>query len=129
MRDVSLRNATLNQLLRDVYIYEERLEHENAMLFKVQKMSRRLYIIAYDISCSKARRKVAHLLQNWRMEGQKSLAECWLSTVEFTNLWEKLATHLDDETDHILALNQDLRSHDLALGKAKIYAGQTLIVG
>jgi CRISPR-associated protein Cas2 len=92
-------------------------------------MSRSLYIIAYDIGCNKARRKVAQALQNWRMDGQRSLAECWLSPAEFACLWAQLMTHIDEEHDHILVLNQDLRSHDLALGIATIYAGQTLIVG
>jgi CRISPR-associated protein Cas2 len=92
-------------------------------------MKRALYIIAYDIESNNARRKIAALLQTWRMGGQFSVAEVWLTQTEFKHLWKQLTPHMNAQTDRLLALHQDHRGTDSVLGTGRIYAGQTLIVG
>ncbi|NDP59538.1 MAG: CRISPR-associated endonuclease Cas2 [Oxalobacteraceae bacterium] len=92
-------------------------------------MSRSLYVIAYDIHNNKTRRQVATLLATWRVGGQHSLAECWLSQTELSALWQRMTKLLDQKTDRLLVLRQDQRSHDRVLGQGRIYAGQPFIVG
>lgn len=92
-------------------------------------MSRSLYIIAYDIHCSSTRQQIATQLQTWRTGGQYSVAECWLSPIEFTYLWQTLLGMFNPQTDHLLALSQDQRSHSQTIGCGQIYAGQPFIVG
>ncbi len=92
-------------------------------------MSRSLYLIAYDITNDRVRRQVAALLQPWRVGGQRSVAECWLSPIEFTQIWGQLQARINPQIDRLLALRHDLRSHDQTLWLGSIYAGQPFIVG
>lgn len=92
-------------------------------------MRRSLYLICYDITHNRVRSQVAALLQPWRVGGQRSVAECWLSQTEFARLWPQLQARINPRTDSLLALRHDLRSHDQALGQGTIYTGQPFIVG
>lgn len=92
-------------------------------------MTKRLIIIAYDVTTAKRRRQVAATLQDYRIGGQKSLAQCWLTRHEFDELWQKLTRLIDLNTDHLLTYHHDERSTPLTLGVAQIYQGQPLIVG
>lgn len=92
-------------------------------------MSRSLYLLAYDIGCARARRQVAALLKPWRIGGQRSVAECWLSHAEFQRLWPQLQAHLDPRTDSLFALRHDARGQDRSFGQGRIATGPTMIVG
>lgn len=59
-------------------------------------------IIGYDISCNKTRRKVANTLKAWRIDGQYSLAECYLSYQEADELMLQLTSYLTKKTDSLI---------------------------
>lgn len=59
-------------------------------------------VISYDISDNKSRRKVARLLEAWRIDGQYSVAECLLSHKEANELVLQITEHLDESTDSLL---------------------------
>ncbi len=64
-------------------------------------MRKRPAIIAYDISKNKTRRQVHRTLQAWRIEGQKSVAECLLSTPEAEELCLQLVELMNLHTDRL----------------------------
>lgn len=92
-------------------------------------MSRSLYLISYDIAHNRVRGQIATLLQPWRVGGQRSVAECWLSRTEFSQLWLQLQERINPQTDSLLALRHDQRSQNQTLGQGSIYAGKPFIVG
>ncbi|MCG9059796.1 CRISPR-associated endonuclease Cas2 [Laribacter hongkongensis] len=92
-------------------------------------MSRSLHLIGYDIACAHSRKQVAALLKPWRIGGQRSLAECWLSDDEFQAIWPQLQARINPQTDSLLALRHDARGHDRHFGQGQIATGPTLIVG
>lgn len=65
-------------------------------------MKRKPAIIAYDISKNKKRRQVARLLKYWRLDGQKSVVECYITTAEAEELMLQLSDIADEETDSVL---------------------------
>lgn len=46
-------------------------------------MARSLYLACYDIADPKRLRRVCRLLQGYRVEGQLSAYECWLTPVSY----------------------------------------------
>ena len=65
-------------------------------------MKRRSAVIAYDISDARNRRQVFKLLQQWRIDGQKSVHECLLSTREAEEIYLQLAAIIDEDTDRLM---------------------------
>jgi len=59
-------------------------------------------IICYDITGDKARKKVFKIMKSWRIDGQKSVHECRLSTHDAQELFIQLNEHLDQKTDRLL---------------------------
>lgn len=64
-------------------------------------MKRRAAVIAYDISKNKIRRQVHRTLMEWRIDGQKSVAECALTTAEADELCLQLLDLIDPITDRL----------------------------
>lgn len=64
-------------------------------------MARRPAVIAYDISCQKRAYRVRRLLSAHRLNGQKSVAECWLTQREAQELFLLLTPHIHPETDRL----------------------------
>jgi CRISPR-associated protein Cas2 len=62
-----------------------------------------LRLIAYDITDPKRLRKVAEACQDYGVRVQKSLFECWLEEPRFDQLWDRLQTIIDSDTDVIAA--------------------------
>ena len=53
-------------------------------------MSRTLYLICYDIRLSQRRHKVCRYLQGYKVEGQKSVFECWLTESDYREVLKTL---------------------------------------
>jgi CRISPR-associated protein Cas2 len=62
---------------------------------------RRLYVIAYDISSDRRRRKVHKTLCGFGEWTQFSLFECYLTPKEHLTLRDKLDTLLDEDEDSV----------------------------
>ena len=58
-------------------------------------------IIAYDISSNRRRRRFQRTLQDWRLEGQKSVVETLLSRAQAEELFLQLSGDIDPETDRL----------------------------
>ena len=65
-------------------------------------METRPIIVAYDISKNKTRRQVFKILQEWRLDGQKSVHECRLDRRKAEELFLQLGTAIDRKTDNLL---------------------------
>lgn len=59
-------------------------------------------VIAYDISDSGRRCRAARIMRQWRLDGQRSVAECLLSLSEADELFLQLTDCLDDAHDRLL---------------------------
>jgi len=91
-------------------------------------MSRRVYLVAYDVACPRRLARTLAAVKPWRMAGQKSVAECFLSTAERDRLAARLAGLIQPAEDrlHILRLDPRMRPH--LFGIARHFAGQPFIV-
>ena len=59
-------------------------------------------IIAYDISENRIRNQVFNLLKQWRLDGQKSVHECQMTTFEAKKLFNKIKNLIDEQKDFLL---------------------------
>jgi CRISPR-associated protein Cas2 len=63
---------------------------------------RKPVIIAYDIRSNKNRSRVRKILQDWKLDGQKSVCECFLSRNEAEELVLQISSYIDRTSDNIL---------------------------
>ncbi len=82
-------------------------------------------VVAYDISENRTRRRVFRILRDWRIEGQKSVAECFLSYREAEELFVQLQEEVDPVTDRLALafLHTPLRIRTLGTGHATFPSG------
>ncbi len=59
------------------------------------------YIVSYDISSNKRRKKVADLLEGYGQRVQLSVFECELSDKQFKEMYQKLLKRIKHEEDNI----------------------------
>lgn len=84
--------------------------------------SRTLYLVAYDVCEPRRLHKVCRYLTGYKVAGQKSVFEIWVTPAELKRIQADLAVLLDADEDrlHILAL--DPRSQPRLYGRAKTFA-------
>lgn len=76
--------------------------------------ARTLYLIGYDVVDDRRRRRVQRFLLGYRVGGQKSLVECWLTAAELRAVRMRLAELLDTDEDRAHFFQLDPRmSRDL----------------
>ena len=82
-------------------------------------MSRTLYLVAYDV-CGDAQRlaRVGRYFHSYRVAGQKSVPEIWVTPAELRTITADMAELLDSATDRLqlIALEPRLQAH--CLGQA-----------
>ena len=64
-------------------------------------MKKKFFLIAFDISSDKKRRKVVKILENIGMRVQKSVFECFLDDKQFVKNKNKMDAVIDIKTDSI----------------------------
>lgn len=64
-------------------------------------MPRSLYLAAYDIRSNKMRRRVYKYLSLYRVGGQKSVPEIWVTPSELRMIHEDLQRMVDADTDRL----------------------------
>lgn len=79
---------------------------------------RTLYLVCYDISCAKRLYQVRKYLSGFRVGGQKSFFECWLTATELHDVLNKLMTLLDLNADRAHVFQLDPRNQRDLLGVA-----------
>lgn len=60
-----------------------------------------MYLIAYDISSNKRRRKVLDALRDFGLPVQRSVAECELDAARLQTLWRRLTPLVDRRKDQV----------------------------
>ena len=80
-------------------------------------VARTLYLVCYDICCPKRLYRVHRFLLGYKVGGQKSFFECWLSSAELRLVQRTLATLLDGSVDraHIFQLDPRMKNQGLGL--------------
>jgi CRISPR-associated protein Cas2 len=70
-------------------------------------MKRQFYLVSYDIACPHRLASVLKTTQSYRVEGQKSMHECWLSPAELQSFRSTLCQliHPDEDRIHIMLLD------------------------
>ena len=83
--------------------------------------ARTLYLFFYDVRCPRRLRKVGSYLRGFRVGGQKSVYELWLTEAEFAAVLAEVGTLIDADEDclHMLALDPRMRPR--CLGRARAF--------
>lgn len=82
-------------------------------------MTRRsLYIAAYDVANPKRLRKMRGVVKSFSIGGQKSVAECLLTSAEWRELAAKSRSLIDTDEDHFALLRIEERTRPLLYGAA-----------
>jgi CRISPR-associated protein Cas2 len=80
--------------------------------------ARGLYLVAYDIGEPRRLARVCRYMKGWKVGGQKSFCECWLTEGERTRLLRELLDLIDPETDRVHLLQLDSRMTPRCHGQA-----------
>jgi CRISPR-associated protein Cas2 len=72
-------------------------------------MASSTYIIAWDISDSRRLASVGRAVKGWKVTGQKSVAECWLTPAQRDRLLSDVHGLIAPNCDRLLALRLDPR--------------------
>lgn len=80
--------------------------------------SRTLYLVCYDVSCPRRLRRVHKFLLGYRVGGQKSFFECWLTAAELRAARSMLAQLIDPAEDRVHIFQLDPRMACARLGRA-----------
>ena len=67
-------------------------------------MTRRLYLVAYDVRDSKRLRQTHHVLKDFACGGQKSAFECYLTQAERDELVSRVEQCMDADEDALLVI-------------------------
>lgn len=81
-------------------------------------MARTLYLICYDITDPKRLYRVAHYLKGYKVDGQKSAYECWVTESEKRQILTELQTLTDPTTDRVHLFQLDPRQQVECFGCA-----------
>lgn len=84
-------------------------------------MPRTLYLVAYDICEHKRLASVTRYFQTYRVEGQKSVPEIWITPAELQAIQRDLQTLLDPEHDRLQLLALDPRTQPHCMGQAHTF--------
>ena len=86
-------------------------------------MPRTLYLVAYDV-CGDARRlaRVGRYFQSYRVAGQKSVPEIWVTPAELRTISTDMAQLLDSSTDRLQLIALDPRMRRHCLGQAHTFS-------
>lgn len=74
--------------------------------------------MAYDVSEPRRLAAVGRAVKAWKVTGQKSVAECWLTDAQRTGLLGNLEGKMDMDADRLLAVRLDPRSEVRLFGIA-----------
>lgn len=86
--------------------------------------ARRLYLIAYDVCSPQRLQSVCRYLSGFRVGGQKSVFELWLTTAELQAVRQQLAALMNSEEDRLHVLALDPRQKPRCYGRASSFIDQ-----
>lgn len=80
--------------------------------------ARTLFLVCYDVCETKSRRRVHKFLMAYKIGGQKSFFECWLTATELREVRFTLAELIDLGEDRVHIFQLDPRMTRDMLGRA-----------
>lgn len=89
---------------------------------------RSLYLVCYDVCSPKRLRRVHKFLLAYRVGGQKSFFECWLTPAELRQVRERLAGLIEATEDRVHIFQLDPRMACERLGVAQPPATSPVMV-
>ena len=84
----------------------------------MSEAARTLYLVCYDVSDAKRWRRVHQYLIGYKVGGQKSFFECWLTAAELREVRLTLAELIDPAEDRVHIFQLDPRMRRDLLGRA-----------
>lgn len=81
--------------------------------------TRHLFLVGYDISENRCRRRTLRDVQHHALGGQKSFYECWLTVGELQTLLAQLRSRIDQHSDRVVFVRLDARSQSVQIGQAQ----------
>ncbi len=90
--------------------------------------ARSLYLVAYDISDHRRLAQVHRFLLGYKVGGQKSFYECWLTDAERRFVLEELAEMIDPLEDRVHVFQLDPRMTPKCFGVARPIQSTTFTI-
>lgn len=91
--------------------------------------SRHLFLVGYDISINRNRRRALRNVKTHALGGQKSFYECWLTVGELHELMAHLRARINTSTDKVIFIRLDARSQSICVGQAEeIHSGDYFLI-
>jgi len=87
-------------------------------------MNRDLYLIAYDICDPGRLRRVFRYLAGYKVGGQKSVFEVWITPAELRTIRAELNELMDAQADRLHILSLDPRMKPRCYGNARTFTAQ-----
>lgn len=84
-------------------------------------MPRALYLAAYDVTDPKRLARVGRYFQGYRVAGQKSVPEIWVTPAELQTIRRDLERLLDARADRLQLIALDPRMRPRCLGQADTF--------
>lgn len=81
--------------------------------------ARSLYLVAYDIADRRRLSRVHHFMLGWKVGGQKSFYECWLTPAERGLVVASLQGLIDPAEDRVHIFQLDPRMKPKCYGVAR----------
>lgn len=85
-------------------------------------MARTLYLVAYDIADPRRLARACRYFKSWRVDGQKSVPEIWVTPAELQTIRAHLHSLLDLAQDRIQLVALDPRMQPRCLGRATTFS-------
>jgi len=89
---------------------------------------RTLYLVAYDIADPKRLARVHRYMLGWKVGGQKSFYECWLTPAEVETVMDELGQLIVPAEDRIHFFQLDSRMQPKCFGVAHSATEQAFII-
>lgn len=81
-------------------------------------MARTLYLVAYDISHPRRLSRVCRYFKSYRVAGQKSVPEIWVTPAELAHIQHELRQMIDPGQDRLQLIALDPRMKPRCIGLA-----------
>lgn len=85
-------------------------------------MARNLYLVSYDVSEPRRLARMGRYFKSYRVAGQKSVPEIWVTPAELRTIVADLAHLLDPITDRFQLIALDPRMQPRCMGQAATFS-------
>ena len=85
-------------------------------------MPRTLYLVAYDVCNPKRLARVGRYFHSYRVAGQKSVPEIWVTPAELGTIERDMQHLLDTDADRLQIIALDPRMRRSCLGQAQTFS-------